>query len=231
MMTCGRISSVSLVLLSLACGTNRSEGDIAKQATRIVEVMNAGELQTFQDWGYGQRGQYHIWSRQDSTGDVYSCFYMSVADTEWLSVSNQDRFGQEFDLGLTADTSRYSRLEFKLVGDVVMETIAWDKSGRNDTLARATPICQIFTEANPFAKFRALTGLAERLGLQGTSYRPDIGDFIQFYLSSVDVLTYLPEDRYMDPRFKAVWDAEFDTGKMIAKDWNLRRLAEPRDNG
>lgn len=231
MMTCGRISIVALVLLSLACGTDRSEEDIAKQAMRIVEVLDAGELQTFQDWGYGQRGQNHIWSRLDSAGDVYSCFYRSVADTQWLSVSNQDRFGQEFDLALMADTSLYWRLEFKLVGDVVLETIAWNKSGRNDTLTRVSPINQIFTAANPFKKFRRLTSLAERLGLEGTFYRPDIGYFIQFYLSPVDVLTYLPEDRYMDARFKAVWDAEFNTGRMIAKDWNLRRLAEPRDNG
>ena len=98
----------------------------------------------------------------------------------------------------------------------------------NDTvLIQSISQNQLFPKQDPFQYFDSLSRLKDRLGIIGTFSKPDLGNFIEFYLSPQHVLTYLPNNLYIDPTVKEVWLSYFATGTMFKHNWNLRKLDKP----
>ena len=103
--------------------------------------------------------------------------------------------------------------------------------GSDTILVDKIKLKKLFMEREPFLEFANLSKLKDNLKIIGTFYRPDIGNFIQFYLTNQHVLTYFPDTLEINPKFKDIWMGYFSTGKTLTKNWNLRKLEKPLDNG
>src|SRR5690606_4903698 len=117
------------------------------------------------------------------------------------------------------------------LSDEDIDVAAWTNFGRDTTIADKIKLKFLFLTNDPFQRIGELSKLKDNLQIISTFYRPDIGNFIQFYLTNQHILTYFPDTLKINPKFKDVWINYFSKGKNLTKNWNLRKLEEPRDNG
>lgn len=200
---------------------------IEAKAVTISAQLDSNDLATFRKWGLDLRGG---WWRQEGDSLLYVCLYYSN-DTPTIVVAEPEAFKADFAYDFIIDTSFYQRISFSKINDSTIRISASDNHGKEHLLSAGISLHRIFTSRDPFLHFKALAALTARLGIYGVSYRPDIGNFIEFYLSSQHVLTYMPEHLYLNPNSQKIWQSEFAKGKNIAKHWNLRKLDKPLDNG
>ena len=90
---------------------------------------------------------------------------------------------------------------------------------------------EVFGKRNPFIKIDSLSKLKDELKVYSIEHLERLGDFIQFYITYEDVLTYIPDYSKLNPSYNKVWIKEFSKGKKINENWNLRKLDKPKDNG
>ena len=219
-----------------ACSDSQfSDKNIEIKAVNITEELDSISIKTFYEWGFGHRDEADIFTKHSDNSDSvfysYSCFYFDNTDSIKLSISRFDNFKKDFPCDIQIDTSKYYRVDFTKLKNASVRISAVDNYGQDQIIVESIPLKVLFVTNNPFEKFKYLSGLKDSLGILGNFYRPDIGNFIQFYLSSQHVLTYLPENVNLNLKFKDVWLKEFATGKTIKKNWNLRKLEKPMDNG
>lgn len=88
----------------------------------------------------------------------------------------------------------------------------------------------MFKVNDPLRHFKSLSDLNDSLGIFRMFNRPDIGNLVQFYLSAQHVLTYIPDNSNLNPKYKNLWFEKFGTWKIIKKNWNFRKLGKPVDN-
>ncbi len=195
----------------------------------ITQRLDSNSINIFREWGYGTRGQAEIWEKLSWDSSLYSCLY-SDTDTIRLSVGRLEGFKKDFPYDFFIDTLIYYRADFLKMNDTTIRISTVDNNGRDHILSQGVSLKSLFKTNDPFQHFKSLSVLKDSLGIYGTFYRPDIGNFIQFYLSSQHILTYLPDNSNLNPKFKDVWLKEFATGKTIKNNWNLRKLEKPIDN-
>jgi len=228
---CTTIFSIVILTIFFACSNSQfSDKNIEVKAMDITQRLDSNSINIFREWGFGTRGQAEIWIKQSWDTSHYSCLYFK-ADIICLSVGRLEEFKKDFPFDFIIDTSIYWRVDFSKINEEIIRISAVDNHGRDHILSQGIPLKELFKENDPFRHFKSLSDLTDSLGIYGTFYRPDIGNFIQFYLSSQHILTYLPDNSNLNPKFKDVWFKEFETGKTIKKNWNLRKLDKPRDNG
>ena len=225
-----------LILLSLiSCGKSEfSDKNIYNKAKNIIEIVDANNINTFYEWGFGQRGKFDLFTKfsisKNENRESYNCFFFKDNDSAQILVFQFDDFKKDFPTNLKIDTSKYYRTILTKFPDSVICVSAIDKQGEIQIVNKNIPLQELFQSQNPFLKLQQLSEFKNRLGIIGTFHRPDIGNFIEFYLSSQHILTYLPENLYLNPAFKIVWLNEFSKGETIKKNWILRKLDEPMDS-
>jgi hypothetical protein len=219
-----------IVLILLGCSVNQiSDNDIEVKAVNISQRLDSNSINIFREWGYGTRGDAEIWTKQSWDSSLYSCLFFKT-DTCKLVIWLDDGFKNEFPYDFYIDSSKYYRTEFLKINDTSIRITAVDKNGKDHILLQRIPLKVLFKKNDPFQYFKSLSDFKDSLGIFGTFYRPDIGNFIQFFLSDQHVLTYLPDDLKISLNCKDIWLKKFATGKTIKKNWNLRKLDKPRDN-
>lgn len=215
--------------LFVACTDDKySDKDLEQQVNRIVKILDKSTIDTFKHWGYGTRGDAEVWSKLDTP--TYGCFYFNT-DSLVLSVGLIENFKKDFQYSIYIDTSKVHRINFKKIGDEDIAISAWTKFGRDTIIVGKIKQNDLFKEKDPFQAFARLSKFKDSLQITGTFYRPDIGNFIQFYLTRQHVLTYFPDALEINPKFKDIWMGYFSKGRMLTKNWNLRKLDQPLDNG
>ena len=225
------ILTIIILTTFFACSDSQfSDKNIEVKAMDITQRLDSNSINIFREWGYGTRGQAEIWTKQTWDSSLYSCLYFDT-DTIRLSVGRLEGFKKDFPYDFVIDTSIYYRADFLKINDSTIRITAVDNHGQDHILSQSISLKQLFKANDPFEHFKSLSELKDSLGIYGTFYRPDIGNFIQFYLSSQHILTYLPDNSNLNPKFKDVWLKEFATGKTIRKNWNLRKLDKAMDNG
>lgn len=226
----------TLVLLSaliltffLSCSDHRySDKEVELKANRIIKLFDNSTIDIFKHWGYGTRGEAEIWQKLDTP--TYGCFYLKK-DTLNLSVGLIENFKNDFPYTVIIDTSKVHQINFKKIGDKDINITAWTNKGMDTLIIDKIKLTSLFPTTNPFQFFAELSRLKDSLQIIGTFYRPDIGNFIQFYLTNQHVLTYLPDTLQINPKYRDVWMGYFLSGKTLSKNWILRKLEEPLDNG
>lgn len=212
-----------------SCSNNvLSEKQVNKIAYDIVLKTNKSSIDTLIHWGFGYRGQAEVWYKNDSP--FYSCFYFNRNLPE-ISFGITKDFGKEFPLSLIIDTSIIHQLIIKKIDKTNVCVSGWINNGRDTLIANKINTDKLFLKDNPFKQLAALSALKNKLKIIGTFYRPDIGNFIQLYISPEYALTYLPDNLYLAPAVKDIWMRYFSKGKYLTKNWNLRKLDRPLDNG
>ena len=221
--------SAFILTLIVSCTDNQySDKQVEQQANRIIKLLNKSTIDTFKHWGYGTRGEAEIWTKLDKP--TYSCFYFNK-DTLKLSVGLIENFKRDFPYSISIDTSKVHQISFKKITDQDINVSAWTNFGGDTIIVDKIKLNDLFTEKDPFQTFAKLSKLKDSLQIIGTFYRPDIGNFIQFYLTNQHVLTYFPDTLEINPKFKGIWMGYFSTGKTLTKNWNLRKLEKPLDDG
>jgi hypothetical protein len=215
-------------LLIGSCFNSYNEKDIEAKAFSIVERLNNDSVNIFKEWNYTRRGEWGYWYKVSADETLYSCVYSVEADTSILKIMKSDKFFIDFPWSYSLDTAKYQHIELsKFEGWVKVKTTFYPLIEIADSL----PFENLFIDKNPFEQFSKLNSLKNELGVFIISYRGDIGNFIQFYLTAQHVLTFLPDNLYLNPKSKDIWMKEFEKGKMIKKNWNLRKLEAPLDAG
>jgi hypothetical protein len=218
-----------LTILFVACNSQISDGDTEKNAIKITQLLDNKSITTFNEWNYFTRGGDN-WQKINGDSVLYTCVYVTSADTTTIMVFRPERFILDFPCSFTFDTLNYWRFSLKKAKDNLISVVGVNKNGRDITLATNQKLSTLFTKANPYDKLNSLNELKNKLGVIGVhSYNNRrIGNFIQFYLSRQHILTYFPDSIHIDNEY---WKKEFATGKMLNKNWNYRKLENPIDNG
>ena len=220
--------SAFILTLIVSCTNNQySDKQAEKQANRIIKLLDKSTIDTFKHWGFGTRGEAEIWAKLDTP--TYGCFYFNK-DTLKLSVGLIENFKRDFPFSINIDTSKVHQISFKKITDVDINVSAWTNFGDDTIIVDKIKLKDLFTAKNPFQTLAQLSKLKDSLQIIGTFYRPDIGNFIQFYLTHQHVLTYFPDALEINPKFKEIWMGYFSTGKTLTKNWNLRKLEKLLDN-
>ena len=89
----------------------------------------------------------------------------------------------------------------------------------------------IFPKQNPFVILKSLTNLKDSLKIIGSSYRPDIGNFVELWLSRDHKLVYLPDDLKLNDKYSEFWKKDFASGKTINKNWVLIHYDNLKEGG
>ena len=103
---------------------------------------------------------------------------------------------------------------------------------RGDSIRREEFLeTELYGSKNPFNDLQKLSDLIEKFEIVSLHHNEYVGGFIQFYLTYEDVLTFIPDDLSINPIYEKIWKENFENGKMINKNWNLRKLDHPKQGG
>ena len=86
---------------------------------------------------------------------------------------------------------------------------------------------ELYGNKNPFNDLKRLSDLIDKFGIVSVRHNEYVGGYIQFYLTYEDVLTFVPNNPTVNPIYKNVWKDNLESGIMIDKNWNLRKLDQP----
>jgi hypothetical protein len=213
-----------------ACSDSKfSDKNIKRQAEKITNLLDSSSMQIFHRWNYGVRGDYEIWTKLSSDNSKYTCFYQTKKDTSYLRIYQPYNFKQDFPCSFSFDTSKFWQFNFDLYQDKIFRITLVDNHGQDHITDTLIPVQKFFTDNNPFDTLKSLSKLKDKLGVYGIVYRKDIGAFVEFWLSSQDKLTYLPDNLNLDPKFQKYWLDDFNQGRTIKKNWNLHKYKGQRD--
>jgi hypothetical protein len=215
-----------------ACSERKlTDDEIQSKALKLTSQIDKSSIETFKNWNLQTRGNAEIWSKISFEDNDYSCTYLKYNDTTRIIIGSFENFQKDFPYSIDIDSTRYFRAIFFKFNQTKIKVLVTDKNGKDTILNKETELKKVFKKSDPFIYFNNLSKLKDSLGIIRSLYRPDIGDFIQFYLSPENVLTYMPEKLNLNPKYKDVWLKEFAKGKIIKRNWNLRKLERPIDNG
>lgn len=229
---------LSLALLISSCSNVDycTECDSNKQAKHLVNSLNDSCIQIFIDWEYEKHQDFDVWRKACWDKGPYSkeyhkCYYAILlhknADSSTLSVGYLENFKKDFPFELQFDTSKYAGLWFscKKNGELSIYTNVMHQGDLVlVNLRSGLTISDIFKTVNPFEKIESLQRLKNELGLIKTVYRPEVGNYIQFYLNDTSVVTYFPDKLLINQNLKTNWEPVLFKGQKIEKNWYLRTV-------
>ena len=219
-----------LIVISACNNSKLSKEEIETNAKRITELLDENNIDVFRKWNFHYRGG-EIWTKKIKDSIVYSCFYKKEKDTTTLISFNSFLKSKEFPCLIEIDTSKYHRIEFEKTENENIRIFANDNNGTDVLLMDNLKLNEVFGKRNPFIKIDSLSKLKDELKVYSIEHLERLGDFIQFYITYEDVLTYIPDYSKLNPSYNKVWIKEFSKGKKINENWNLRKLDKPKDNG
>lgn len=210
---------------------NHSEKDILSKAEKITNLLDSNSIEILKKWNYGVRGEYEIWTKHSSDSSKYTCFYKTEKDTSYLSVYQPYNFKKDFPCNFSFDTSKFWQFNFEAYQGKIFRITFVDNYGQNHITDTLISIHNLFTNTNPFDTLKRLSNFTKNLGVYGISYNKDIGEFVEFWLSFHDKLTYLPDSLNLDPKSQKYFLDDFSQGKTIKKHWNLHKYKDQKGGG
>lgn len=201
-----------------------TEKEIEKSAVNLANNIDSNSLNLLRKYCYGSRGNDKFWQRVSADTNLYACSYIMKQDTAELTIWRPYNFIKDFQTTFNFDTSKYFQFKFSKVLDTIVKIALVDNHGSDIYKDTSALTKQIFPEGNPFDKFSELTAIRNKYNFIETSYRSDIGDFIEFWLSPQFKLTYLPDTLKMNEKFKKYWLDDFEKGKQIKENWSLQKV-------
>jgi hypothetical protein len=142
---------------------------------------------------------------------------------ETIIVHGPQRFITDFDVELQYDTSIFN-LKLVRVKDQVTVYTNWDRFVK-------TVRYSDLTNKDPFKYMSELSELKDKYGLVQISHPRKAGTFIQFYFTTSDLLTFIPDTADLNQEFKLRWTKNWAKGQWINPHWNLRKLEKPIEVG
>ena len=221
-----------LILITFsACNNSKlSTEKIEKKSKRITQLLNENNIDIFRKWNFHYRGG-EIWTKKNNDSIVYSCHYRKKNDTTTLTSFNRFLNSKEFPCLIKIDTSKYHRIQFEKIRNKKIRILVTDNNGKDTLLVDNLKPGKVFGYRNPFIKIDSLSNVKDNLKVYEISHNERQGDFIQFYITYEDVLTFIPDYSKLNSKYRKVWIEKFSKGKKISKNWNLRKLDKPKDNG
>jgi hypothetical protein len=228
--------TVFVGLIYFSCSNSKySDENIKIKAINITNKLDSVIIKTFYTWSFGNRGNFEIFTKNSENADSgfysYSCFYFKNTDTIKFTINRIGNFVKDFPCNINIDTSKYYEAYFFKINDSTIRISGVSKKDNSNIILSESVLKTVFKSTDPFEHFKNLSNLKDSLKILGAFHRPDIGNFIQFYLSSQHILTYLPDSLNLSPQFNNFWLKEFKAGESIKKNWNLRKLDAPINNG
>lgn len=218
---------VSLTFLGSCSNSHKiSDQEIEQRAFKIAQSFDSSKIEIFKTWNYWTRGGAGIWDRNSGDTNSYRCIFIKNENQMKLMVILYRYFTIDFAVKMTYDTS-FWQISFVKDNSGSIRITGTDHNGKEISIKNKVSQNSIFPEEDPFIKFQELTKLKDTFYIVSSRYYKRLGGFIQFYLSSQHILTYLPDTSLLNPRFKSEWINEFSHGKYINKHWNLRKLDKP----
>ncbi|TMI70663.1 MAG: hypothetical protein E6H09_15450 [Bacteroidetes bacterium] len=197
--------------------------NIEDAALNLANNIDSNSLNLLKKYSFGKRGNLEFWQRISADSFLYTFSLEQNVDTLQLVLFRPFSFIRDFACNYQFDTSLYYKFHFSRLKDTIVRLAATNKQGTQNIKDTSLCVKDIFPSRNPFETLTTLTGIKNKYSFVGTSYRSDIGDFIEFWLSPDFKLTYLPDTFNMNPKFKKYWLDDFSKGKKIKEHWILRR--------
>ena len=221
------ITTLSILTLFAKCNNSiPKDKSIEQTALKLANDIDTNSLNLLRKYCYGSRGDNNFWQRVSADTNLYSCSYKIKKDTSELTIWQPYNFVKDFQTTYQFDTSNHFQYRFSKVLDSIVRITVVNNQGNEIFEDTATLTRQIFSKQNPFLKFSELTAIKDKYNFIGTSYRSDIGDFIEFWLTPQFKLTYLPDTLKMNEKFKKYWLDDFAKGKKIKVHWSLQKVYE-----
>jgi hypothetical protein len=214
---------LTIGLFIFSCGERKTETvNIEEKAKELINEIDSAELRTLQHLHFVYRGPNGFWQNDSIEDSVYNLQFSRDDNTLQLIIHGPKRFINEFSMNLEYDTSIFNLKLMKAANEVQIYK-NWDKLIKvvhSDSLSKK----------DPFEFISNLNDLKNKYELVNITHHSHLGQFIEFYFTTADVLTYVP-DFNIDPQFKSIWMKKWDKGQWINKNWNLRKLEKPIEVG
>jgi hypothetical protein len=207
------------------CNTTIEPG-YEKAAFNLANNIDSNSISLLKKFCFGKRGDLEFWQRVSSDSYLYSFSVTQFGDTSELTVFRPLNFEKDFTTNYQFDTSLYYQFKFSKLKDTVVRIVEVTNQGKENVQNTLLQVKQFFPDQDPFAILSTLTKIKDKYSFTGTSYRGDIGDFIEFWLSPQFKLTYLPDTLNMNPKSKRYWIDDFYKGKLIKEHWSLQKVYE-----
>jgi hypothetical protein len=195
-------------------------------AIKLANTIDSNSINLLKKYCFVKRGDLEFWLRVSPDSSLYSFSYKLKGDTVEMGVYQPMNFVKDFHSTLKFDTSIYGAFRFYKLKDIIVRLVADSNYGGENSRDTLVNVKGGFPEKDPFATLATLTAIKDKFGFIGTSYRSDIGDFVEFWLSPQFKLTYLPDTLKMNPKAKKYWLDDFAKGKQIKEHWALLKVYE-----
>lgn len=211
-------------LFIFSCGERKAETvNIDEKAKELISEIDSVDLRTLQHLHFVYRGPNGFWQNDSIEASRYNLQFYHEDNALNLTIHGPERFVNDFSLNLEYDTSIFN-LKLVKVDNEVQIYKNWDKLIKvvhSDSLSKR----------DPFAFISNLNDLQNKYELVSITHYSHLGEFIEFYFTTADVLTYVPDSSNLNPQFKSTWTKKWDKGQWVSKNWNLRRLEKPIEVG
>jgi hypothetical protein len=206
------------------CEEKRIEtSNIREKASAFINEIDSAQKKSLHHWYYIYRGANGFWQNDSIEDNIYTIRFAQKGETKTLNTYHPERFITDFFINVHYDTSMHNltliktnnRVQFYKNGDKLIKVVYSDSMKKRD----------------PFAFFSALDKLKNKYELIEITHHRNMGQFIEFYFSTSDVLTYIPDSSRINPEFKHIKIRDWNKGEWINQSWNLRKLEEPIEVG
>ncbi|WP_034257682.1 hypothetical protein [Altibacter lentus] len=224
---------VSAFLFFSACNNSQySSQEIETKADQITDKLNENNIKIFRNWSFEYRGKGEIWTKSRKARTDYRAYYFKEKDSVSFLVFSKDLKSPEYPCLINIDTSKYqSNFWFTKLSDDRIKISATKKDGTNTVIGENLLAEKVFGDKNPFDELQELSELKDKIEVYSIFHNQSVGEFIEFYITYEDVLTYIPDEMNLNPLIEKVWMKNFESGKYIKDNWNLRKLKSPKEGG
>jgi len=193
--------------------------NIDEKAKELINEIGSSDLRTLQHLHFVYRGPNGFWQNDSIEQSRYTLQFSHEHNTLKLIIHGPERFINDFSINLDYDTSIVNLNLVKADNEVQIYK-NWDKLIKvvhSDSLAKK----------DPFEFISNLNDLKNKYEIVNITHHSHLGQFVEFYFTTADVLTYVPDSSSVNPQFKTIWIRKWDKGRWINKNWNLRKLEKP----
>lgn len=214
---------IAFGLILSFCESKRQVVNVDEKINEFIRDIDSIQLRALDNWYFTYRGPNGFWQNDSVNETRYNVRFSQEDGETILTVFGPQRFIQDFRIDLLYDTSIFNIRLVKVAGKVSIYK-NWDQ------LIKKVEYSSL-TNKDPFKFMSDLNELKDKYGFGHITHARKVGTFTEFYFSSSDLLTFIPDTADIRPQFKALWKKDWAKGKWINNHWNLRKLEKPKDFG
>ncbi|WP_152971490.1 hypothetical protein [Lacinutrix algicola] len=219
------------LIMSLLFGCNNpkySDAKIEKQAERIAEQLSEKDVNIFENWRFEYRGKGEIWRKIKNNRVDFRAYYFKENDSASFMIFPKHLKSTEYPILVDIDTSKIksniwitklNNGQIKVSPSFMIQDDSIKREEYKET--------ELYGNKNPFNDLKRLSDLIDKFGIVSVRHNEYVGGYIEFYLTYEDVLTFVPNNPSVNSIYKNVWKDNLESGIMINKNWNLRKLDQP----